>query len=261
MQDEIKVEEKNCKCDDTCKCGCQEGQECTCNDKECNGESGCKCDDTCKCGCQEGQECTCSEEECNGESGFKCDDTCECGCQEEQECTCENVDSENCNEEKKKKGFFHRKHEDKLNEAYNKISELEDKLIRQNAEVINYRKRREEEYSRMMKFCNEGLIKDLLPVIDNFERALKLSEGNDDPAFVKLSEGYKMVYCGLENILTKFDVKAIDGANKPFDPVYHNAVMLETKENVEPGMVIEVLQKGYLYKDKVIRPAMVKVSE
>ena len=70
-----------------------------------------------------------------------------------------------------------------------------------------------------------------------------------------------MVYCSIQNILEKFDVKAIDGANKPFDPVYHNAVIMEAKEGVEPGMVIEVLQKGYLYKDKVIRPAMVKVSE
>ena len=58
-----------------------------------------------------------------------------------------------------------------------------------------------------------------------------------------------------------FEVKAIDGANKPFDPVYHNAVIMEEKEGVEPGYVIEVLQKGYLYKDKVIRPAMVKVSQ
>ena len=61
--------------------------------------------------------------------------------------------------------------------------------------------------------------------------------------------------------ITYFDVKAIDGANKPFDPVYHNAVIMEAKEGVESGYVIEVLQKGYLYKDKVIRPAMVKVSE
>ena len=70
-----------------------------------------------------------------------------------------------------------------------------------------------------------------------------------------------MVYCSIQNILEKFDVKAIDGANKPFDPVYHNAVIMEEKDGVEPGMVIEVLQKGYLYKDKVIRPAMVKVSQ
>ena len=70
-----------------------------------------------------------------------------------------------------------------------------------------------------------------------------------------------MFDCKIQYILEKFDVKVIDGANKPVDPVYHNAVIMEGKESVEPGMVIEVLQKGYLYKDKVIRPAMVKVSE
>lgn len=235
--EEVKVEEKDCNCKETCECGCQEGKECTCTDENCN----CDCEkDDCKCD----EECTCKDEECEEDKKCTCDDKCE------------------CKEEKKKKGLFHKnKHDDKLNEAYNKISELEDKLIRKEADVVNYRKRREEEFSRMMKFANEGLIKDLLPVIDNFERALKLSEGNTDPAFMKLNEGYKMVYCGLENIMSKFEVKAIDGANKPFDPVYHNAVIVEPKEGVEPGMVIEVLQKGYLYKDKVIRPAMVKVSE
>lgn len=241
---EEKVEEKmekKCTCDESCECGCQEGKECTCEDDKCN------------CGCEE-EKCNCKEES-------KCDCEEDCKCKNDKDCTCDKEN--NCEEEKKKRGklFSKKKHEDKLKEAYNKISELEDKLIRKDAEVVNYRRRREEEFSRMMKFANEGIIKDLLPVIDNFERALKLSEGNTDPAFMKLNEGYKMVYCGLENIMTKFEVKAIDGANKPFDPVYHNAVILEAKEGMESGMVIEVLQKGYLYKDKVIRPAMVKVSE
>ena len=229
--EEPKVEEKKCNCKEDCTCGCQEDKECTCNDEKC------------KCDCEVEKECNCEEEKCC------CNDNKESNCDDKKE-------------EKKKKGLFHKnKHDEKLNEAYNKISELEDKLIRKDAEVVNYRKRREEEFSRMMKFANEGLIKDLLPVIDNFERALKLSEGNKDEAFMKLNEGYKMVYCGLENILTKFEVKAIDGANKPFDPIYHNAVIVEPKEGLESGTVIEVLQKGYLYKDKVIRPAMVKVSE
>ena len=147
----------------------------------------------------------------------------------------------------------------KLNEAYNKISELEDKLIRQNADMVNYRKRKEEEINKMLKFCNEDIIKELLPVLDNFERAI-----NDDNVDLKTEQylkGFKMIYCSIQNIMEKNEVKAIDGSNKPFDPVYHNAIMLEKNENYESGMVIEVLQKGYLYKDKVIRPAMVKVSE
>ena len=124
-------------------------------------------------------------------------------------------------------------------------------------EVLDRAAYNNEEYNA----TDEDIIKDLLPVADNFERALKLAEDKTDAEFVKFTEGYKMVYCSIQNILEKFEVKAIDGANKPFDPIYHNAVMMETKEGVEPGMVIEVLQKGYLYKDKVIRPAMVKVSE
>ena len=70
-----------------------------------------------------------------------------------------------------------------------------------------------------------------------------------------------MIYCGLVGTMEKYGVKAIDGYNKPFDPTYHQAVMTEHRDGVEPGMVLEVLQKGYLLKDKVIRPAMVRVSE
>ncbi len=147
-------------------------------------------------------------------------------------------------------------HMDKLNEAYNKISELEDKLIRQNADMVNYRKRKEDEVNKMLKFCNEDLIKDLLPILDNFERAMSTEEEG-----TPLLDGVKMIYSHLQNVMEKYDVKMIDGANKPFDPVYHNAILVEKREGVPSGMVLEVLQKGYLLKDKVIRTAMVRVSE
>jgi len=153
-----------------------------------------------------------------------------------------------------------KEHLDKLNEAFNKISELEDKIIRQNADMVNYRKRKEDEINKMLKFCNEDIIKDLLPVLDNFERAIN-NETELTETEQKYLTGFKMIYCSIQNIMEKNEVKAIDGSNKPFDPVYHNAIMLEKNDAYEPGMVIEVLQKGYLYKDKVIRPAMVKVSE
>ena len=149
---------------------------------------------------------------------------------------------------------------DKLNEAYNKISELEDKLIRQNADMVNYRKRKEEEINKMLKFCCEDIIKELLPIIDNFERAIN-NQDNLTETEQKYLDGFKMIYCSILNILQNYEVKAIDGANKPFDPTYHNAIMLEKNDKYASGMVIEVLQKGYLLKDKVIRPAMVKVSE
>ena len=150
---------------------------------------------------------------------------------------------------------------DKMNEALNKISELEDKLIRKEADMVNFRKRKEEEVNRMLKFCNEDLIKEILPILDNFERAVATDESKLSDVEKNYLTGFKMIYTHLVNVLEKYDVKPIDGCNKKFDPVYHNAIMLEKRDGVESGMVIEVLQKGYLLKDKVIRAAMVKVSE
>jgi len=153
------------------------------------------------------------------------------------------------------------KNSKKLQEANDKIKQLEEKLIRQNADMINYRKRKEEEVSRMLKFCNEDIVKALLPTIDNFERAIKMDDDNLEDEVSKFLEGFKMVYCNFNQVLADFDVKTIDEVNVEFDPNYHNAIMVDHKEGVEPGMILEVLQKGYILKDKVIRPAMVKVSE
>ena len=137
----------------------------------------------------------------------------------------------------------------------------EEEVLIAKADLINYRKRKDEEVVRMLKFCNEDLIKQMLPVLDNFERAIKLDDNNLEDEVSKFLEGFKMIYCNMQNIMGSFEVKPIDGTNIPFDPVYHNAILVEKVEGVEPGVVIEVLQKGYIYKDKVIRPAMVKVSE
>ena len=219
------------------------------NTEKCNCNDNCTCGDDCNCTPENkcSEECTCGSD-CN------CGESCECG----DDCECK---SDKKDKKKDKKKLFGNKKDDKIKEYEKLIKELEDKILVMSADNVNYRKRKDEEVSRLLKFCNEDIIKDLLPVADNFERALKLAEDKTDEEFVKFNEGYKMVYCSIQNILEKFDVKAIDGANKPFDPVYHNAVIMEEKEGVEPGYVIEVLQKGYLYKDKVIRPAMVKVNK
>lgn len=214
----------------------------------------CACDEKCECGCNEGKNCTCEEksscEDC------KCD---ECNC---EECSCENCDCEECDCEDC---------EDIVNEinGLNKtISELEQKLkdaeqdiLKEKAETINYRKRKDDEVGKMLKYCNEDLVEEILPTLDNFERAIALDDTNLTDELSKFLSGFKMIYCHLVNALEKYGVKAIDGFNKPFDPTYHNAVMTEKVEGVKPGMVVEVLQKGYLLKDKVIRTAMVKVSE
>ena len=188
------------------------------------------------------EEKTCECNECNCEEECKCDE--ECTCEKEQK------------KEKKKD-----KYKKQIQELEEKIKGYEEKSLRDKAEMINYRRRKEEETSKMLKYCNEDLIKQLLPVIDNFERAIKMDDDNLEDEVSKFLSGFKMIYSNLVLTLQNFEVKAIDGANKPFDPVYHDAVMTEHRDDLEPGMIIEVLQKGYMLKDRVIRPAMVKVSE
>ena len=194
-----------------------------------------------KCKCHEG--CTCGDE-CNCTEDVKCTEDCHCG--------------ELGKKDKKKEK---NKYKEIIEELKDELKKKDQEVLVARADLINYRKRKDEEVVRMLKFCNEDLIKQMLPIMDNFERAIKLDDDNLDDEVSKFLEGFKMIYCSMQNIMGNFEVKQIDGANKPFDPVYHNAIMLEQKEGVEPGMVIEVLQKGYIYKDKVIRPAMVKVSE
>jgi len=144
-------------------------------------------------------------------------------------------------------------------EASEHIKELQDSLMRSQADLINYRKRKDDEVVKMLKYANEDIVMELIPNVDSFERAINVKV--EDEAILKYLEGFKMIYANIINVLNKYDVKAIDGFNKPFDPTYHQAVLTEHIDGVEPGMVLEVLQKGYLLKDKVIRPAMVKVSE
>lgn len=204
---------------------------------------------------------------------------CTCGC-DEQACECENIEKEeqcecgehckcqedspkekcSCHEEKKeKKKLF--KSKDETKELKDLIEQLKNENLTAKADLINYRKRKDDEVSRMLKYANEDLAKEILPIIDNFERAINMDDENLDDEVSKFLAGFKMIYCGLVGTMEKYGVKAIDGFNKPFDPTYHQAVMTEKREGVEPGQVIEVLQKGYLLKDKVIRPAMVRVSE
>ncbi len=145
-------------------------------------------------------------------------------------------------------------------ELQEKVKELEEALLRREADMVNYRKRKDEEVSRLLKYKDEEIAKDLLPIIDNFERAISMDDDNLSDELSKFLEGFKMIYCHLTETINKYEIKMIDGDKKPFDPNYHQAVLTEKVEGMEPNMVIEVLQKGYLLKDKVIRPAMVKVS-
>jgi len=150
---------------------------------------------------------------------------------------------------------------DEITLLNNQVKEIEDKLIRSQAEIINYRRRKDEEVTRMLKYCNEDLILEILPVIDNFERAIKLDDDNLDDELSKFLSGFKMIYTNLISIFEKNEVKAINPVGEEFDPIYHQGVLVENIEDREDNIVLEVLQKGYIYKDKVIRPAMVKVNK
>ena len=147
----------------------------------------------------------------------------------------------------------------KIEELQNEILNLKDKNMRVTAEMVNTIRRKDEETSRLLKYSNESLILEILPVIDNFERALSQSSQSEE--IVNYQKGMSMIYNNLVNLLNKFEVKEIDCLNKEFNPTFHQAVMTEEKEGVKENIVIEVMQKGYTYKDKVIRPAMVKVSK
>ena len=139
--------------------------------------------------------------------------------------------------------------------------ELNDKVLRTLAELQNYKKRKDEEVNRILKYSDEDLILELLPIIDNFERAIKLDDQNLNDELSKFLEGFKMIYTSILNLLNKYEVIEIESLGKEFDPTYHQAVITDDIEEYDNNSVIEVLQKGYMYKDKVIRPAMVKVSE
>lgn len=148
----------------------------------------------------------------------------------------------------------------KIEALNNYIKELEERVLREKAELVNYRKRKDEEVNGLIKYANEELIKELLPIVDTFERAIKLDDNDLSDELSKFLSGFKMIYTSIVNLFNKYEVKEVNGTSSPFDPTYHQAVLTEKIEGVEPGIIIEVLQKGYLYKDRVIRPAMVKVS-
>ena len=151
--------------------------------------------------------------------------------------------------------------EERMKKLEASLKEAEEKAMREKAEAINYRKRKDDEVARMMKYASEDMIKEFLPIVDSFERAIDMDDDNLEDEVSKFLAGFKMIYCNLVNVLEKYEVKEIEAMGKEFDANFHQAVLTEPREGVESGIVIEVLQKGYMYKDKVLRPSMVKVSE
>lgn len=140
-----------------------------------------------------------------------------------------------------------------------KIEELTDRLVRQMAEFDNFRKRTEKEKQQMFGMGAADVIEKLLPVIDNFERGMAaMTEEEKATAF---AQGIEMVYKQLMTALEGMGVTPIEAVGKPFDPDFHNAVMQQPSDEFESGTVIQELQKGYMYKERVVRHSMVMVAE
>ena len=186
------------------------------------------------------QECTC-DDECNCEEECNCDEECECECG----CSCE--EETNVNDERELLG--------------KRIKDLEEALLRNQAELMNYKKRKDEETNRILKYAEEDILRGFLPILDNFERAIGMDDDNMDDEVSKFLEGFKLMYKQIKELLERFEVKEIEAIDKEFDPAIEQAVIMDKDENKESGVVLEVLQKGYMYKDRVLRTAMVKVNE
>ena len=142
-----------------------------------------------------------------------------------------------------------------------KIAELNDKVVRQMAEFDNFRKRTEKEKSEMFTNGEKTVIEVILPVIDNFERALDMAAEDEEKKNDPFIEGMDKVYKQLMDELEKLGVKTIEALGADFDPSLHNAVMQEDTEEYESGKVCKELQKGYLLKDSVVRHSMVSVAK
>lgn len=166
-------------------------------------------------------------------------------------------------EEKKSAKFSKRKHIEELEEEVAKLKEevaaSKNAYFKAYADAENLKKRLQSEADNVRKYRIQGFATEVLPVLDNLERALDVKV--EDPNIKNYVKGFEMIYQQLVHILENEGVKVIEAQDKPFDPNYHQALMQEAKEGVESGMVIEVLQKGYMLKDRVLRAALVKVSE
>ena len=138
---------------------------------------------------------------------------------------------------------------------------LVEKVKLAQAELINYRKRKDEETANLLKYANQDLILEILQVVDNFERAINLENNNISEEMSKFLSGFKMKYVSLTESLKRYGVEEINRVGQTFDPSQEQALLTDCVEDKEDEVVLEVLLKGYKLKDRVIRPASVKINQ
>ena len=139
--------------------------------------------------------------------------------------------------------------------------ELEEKYMRLQAEYLNFKTRTQGEVSRMLQYEGESFIKEALVIKDNLERAVMMDDNDLSDEVSKFLSGFKMILGALTGLFDKYEVREVDCLGKEFDPHFEEAVLTEHDETKPANVVLEVLTKGYTYKDKLIRPAMVKVNK
>ena len=176
-----------------------------------------------------------------------------------EEAVAEEVTEESTEEEAstEKKGFFKKK--EKKDKKDEKIEELNDRLIRQMAEFDNFRKRSEREKSQMFEIGAKDIVEKILPVVDNMERGLA-TVSEEEMANNAFAQGMEKVYKHFMTVLEQAGVKPIEAVGTEFNPDFHNAVMHVEDENVGENIVVEEFQKGYMYRESVVRHSMVKVA-
>ncbi len=153
--------------------------------------------------------------------------------------------------------------EEKLAAAEEEIAGFRDKMLRAAAEFDNYKKRMERDRLTAMKYAGESILREMLPVVDNLERALSqgvVAEADVGKNLAALQEGVQLTLKGLLTTLDKFEVKAVDSVGKPFDPNVQEALVMEASDVVPANHVLSEFEKGYFYKDRLLRVAKVIVS-
>ena len=177
---------------------------------------------------------------------------------EEENETIEDTNQEE-NETEESQEADSEENQSELNQLKDENADLNDRLLRLQADFDNYKRRMKKEKETDLKYKSQELATEIIPALDNFERALQT--GADQENVASFIEGVEMVYQQLQQALEKVGVTEIEAEGEEFDPTVHQAVMQVQEDGFESNQVIEVLQKGYQLKDRVIRPAMVKVNQ
>lgn len=187
---------------------------------------------------------------------------------DDESSSCDCTDGCSCKEKAKDK----KKHQHKIKEELKKLQDENEKLVLANneltekvkytqAELINYRRRKDEETENLLKYANKDIIVELLPIVDNFERAISLDDNDLTDELSKFLSGFKMMYSQMNEVLKKFGISEINRVGEEFDPNLEQALMTDKVLDRKDDEVLEVLLKGYKLKDRVIRPATVKINK